>query len=255
MRTTTIMNLKGGTGKTVTAINLAAILARKHDMHVLLCDCDSQANLTEFVAPKGCDLSDGMFELLTGNRARARRSRIDDVDFVPADEQLMSLDISAAGEGKANPMALADFLEERADEYDRAVIDCPPAFSAAAMAALIAADEVVIPMKLDAFGVRGMANLIAQVRNMQKVNPGLEIAGVLPTVVYPGTEQAKTESELRRALEPVGVHVFHHIRRSEKVDQMTFRQAPLIETSPKSKATYEYKLFAWDLLKAEGGAG
>ena len=250
MRTTAIMNLKGGTGKTVTAINLAAILAMKHGMHVLLCDCDSQANLTEFVSLAGAGSDGGMYDLLTGSPARARRTRIDDVDLLSADEQLMSLDVTAAGNGKADPMALRDWLDERAEEYDWCVIDCPPAFSAAAMAALIAADEVVIPMKLDAFGVRGFANLFTQIRNMQKVNPGLEIAGVLPTMVSP--KDAPRETELRQALNGIGVRCFHYICPTDKMVGTTYAQTPLIESSPKSKATYHYKLLARDLI-AEGG--
>ena len=244
------MNLKGGTGKTVTAINLAAILAAKHGMRVLLADCDSQMNLTEFVQLAGSGSDAGMYDLLTGSPARARRTRIDDVDLLSADEQLMSLDVTAAGNGKADPMALRDWLDERADEYDWCVIDCPPAFSAAAMAALIAADNVIIPMKLDAFGVRGFANLFTQIRNMQKVNPGLEIAGVLPTMVSP--KDAPKETELRQGLSAIGVRCFHKICPSDKMVDTTYAQEPLIVSSPKSKATYHYKLLARDLI-AEGG--
>ena len=250
MRTTAIMNLKGGTGKTVTAINLAAILAKKHGMRVLLCDCDSQMNLTEFVQQTGAGSDGGMYDLLTGAPARARRTRIDEVDLLGADEQLMSLDVTAAGNGKADPMALRDWLDEREDEYDWVVIDCPPAFSAAAMAALIAADNVVIPMKLDAFGVRGFANLFTQIRNMQKVNPGLEIAGVLPTMVSP--RHAAKEAELWQGLNAIGVKCFHHICPTDKMVDTTYAQTPLIDSSPKSKATYHYKLLARDLIE-EGG--
>ena len=250
MRTTAIMNLKGGTGKTVTTINAAAIMAQQHGMNVLAIDADSQASLTEFLTLgpyDGLSLG-GMSDLLRGMHAMAIRSKLPNVDLLAADETLMALDIRSFDQGGADPMALADWLGERKDEYDHVLIDCPPAFSAAAMAALIAADNVVIPLKLDAFGIRGLANLMEQIRNMKRINSDLRIAGVLPTMFYPDDIQRKAEAELRKSLRACGVRCFHHVRRSTKMDGSTFEQLPLLDYSPKSKACYEYKLFVIDLL-------
>ena len=245
------MNLKGGTGKTVTTINAAAILAQVHEKNVLAIDADSQASLTEFLQRGPADglALGGMSDLLRGMRAMATHSKLLNVDLLAADETLMALDIRAFDQGGADPMALANWLSDREDEYDHVLIDCPPAFSAAAMAALIAADDVVIPLKLDAFGIRGLANILEQIKNMRRVNPDLRIAGVLPTMYYPDEIQQKAEATLRKALEPVGVHCFHHVRRSVKMDGSTFEQLPLLKFSPKSKTCWEYKLFVLDLLK------
>lgn len=251
MRTTAIMNLKGGTGKTVTTINAASIMAELHDMNVLAIDADSQASLTEFLSRSPDDglALGGISDLLRGMHAMATHSKLQNVDLLAADEMLMALDIRAFDQGGADPLALAEWLADREDEYDHVLIDCPPAFSAAAMAALIAADDVVIPLKLDAFGIRGLANLMEQIRNMRRVNPGLEIAGVLPTMYYPDDLQKKAEADLRKSLNTCGVKCFHHIRRSVKMDGSTFDQKPLLEYSPKSKTCYEYKLFVNELLK------
>lgn len=253
MRTTAIMNLKGGTGKTVTAINAAAILSEIHGFRVLTVDADSQANLTESLcrSPEDSIRVGGLSDLLRGLPGFTYPSKLRGVDLLPGDETLMALDITAAGNGSADTMALADFLNSRTDKWDRVLIDCPPAFSAGAMAALIAADEVVIPLKLDAFGIRGLANLMEQVRNMRRINPDLMIAGVLPTMFYQDEIQKNAESELRRSLMAAGVRCFHHVRRSTRMDGATFAQAPMLHYSPKSKTCYEYKLFVRDLL--EGG--
>lgn len=255
MRTTAIMNQKGGTAKTVTAINTAALLAREYAQRVLLVDADSQANLTEFVT---ADLPDGLTpgglpDLLRGLKAFPLPTKLQNVSILHADETLMELDVTAVSAGKTNPMALADFLEEQEDRYDWCVVDCPPAFSAAAVAALVAADDVIIPIKIDAFGIRGMANLLEQIRNMQKLNPDLEIAGVLPTMTYPSEMQRKTERELRASLEAGGLRVFHHIRRSTKVDESTFAQQALIYSSPKSGAARDYRTFVADLMAMQEG--
>lgn len=253
MRTTAIMNLKGGTGKTVTTINAAAILGELHGCRTLVVDADSQANLTEMLSPSPASrLAGGMSDLLTGQPGTLYPSSIKNVQLLPADETLMALDVTAAGNGTADPMALANFLGKLTKRFERVLIDCPPAFSAGAMAALIAADEVVIPLKLDAFGIRGLANLTEQIRNMRRVNPDLKIAGVLPTMYYEDEVQHQAEDELRQSLRLSDVHCFHHVRRTIRMDGSTFEQLPLLKYSPKSKACYEYKLFVRDLLEMGG---
>ena len=254
MRTTAIMNQKGGTGKTVTSINLAAILARDYANRILLVDADSQANLTEFVTeslPDGQTFG-GYADLLRGRAGRPAETKLQNVRILHADETLMAMDVTAAGNGVADPMALAEFLAGKEEQYEHVIIDCPPAFSAGAMAALIAADDVVIPLKLDAFGMRGMANLLEQIRNMRRINPGLEVAGILPTMTYRTEQQHSTLEQLKQTLAGVGLRCFHPIRRTGKVDDMTFAEEPLIYSSPKSGATRDYKLFTHELLLAEG---
>lgn len=257
------MNLKGGTAKTVTAINLAAVLAHDYDQRVLLVDADSQANLTEFVAGGPVDgvTPGGLADLLRGLDAFPLPSKIPNVKILHADESLMALDVTAASSGVANPMALAEFLKTVEDKYDWVIVDCPPAFSAGAMAALVAADEVVIPMKLDAFGIRGVANLLEQIRNMRRVNPDLEVAGVLPTMTYPDPTQIDAEAKLRDTLAALRIRTFNHIRRSALVDRSTFDQAPLVSASPKSHTLRDYRIFAKRLIgdylddkTLEGGA-
>lgn len=124
--------------------------------------------------------------------------------------------------------------------YDYCLIDCPPAFNAASSAALIAADAVLIPVKLDAFALEGMANLLQQIQNMRRINPQLQVLGVLPVMWY------KSESILQaeRALRESGLRVLPRIRRSDRVDDMTYAQAPLISCSPRSGPCKDYRVLA-----------
>ena len=248
MKTIAFMNLKGGTAKTTTTVNTAAILARDYGQRVVVVDADSQGNTTEFLG-LGVE-HPGLAEMLRGGEAMIQLTRLNDVDLIAADDTLMDLDLSKAAAGEAKIHCL---LEAKKDtyfgKYDFMLIDCPPAFNAAAAAALLAADQVVIPMKLDAFSLRGMANLIRQIQNMQLINPSLRVAGILPTMWYRSDEIVKAERQLRMSNLPV----FPHIRRSSKVDDMTFRQRPLIYSSPKSGACHDYKTFVRRLV--EGGAG
>ena len=247
IRTTAILNLKGGVAKTTTAINMAAILARDHGAYVLLIDGDSQCNTTEFFGGKPDKgnlahvLRNSKFYDDPGKFAaefiqKTGNSRI---DLLPGDETLMDMDLSKVEAGTVCSNVLRYLVEEVKYKYTHILIDCPPAFNAASAAALIAADDVIIPIKLDAFSLRGMGNLMRQIRNMRQINPRLTIAGILPTMWYRDPQIQDAEKQLREA----GLKVFHHIRRSNKVDDMTFQQNPLTVSSPKSGSCVDYKLF------------
>ena len=250
MRTTAILNLKGGVAKTVTCVNMAAILAADYKKRVLVVDADSQANTTEFFGgAEACACT--MSNLLRGmgNCTVIHATGTEDVSLIAADDSLMDLDLSSVKSKEADITSLDRMLGSCADEYDYCLIDCPPAFNAAAAAALLAADDVIIPIKLDAFSLRGMANLTRQVRNMQTINPKLRIAGLLPTMVY-------RSEKIKKALEILQVsdfNVYHTIRKTNKVDDMTFAQVPLIQSSPNSAACVDYRRMVAAYVR-EGGA-
>lgn len=247
IRTTAILNLKGGVAKTTTAINLAAILARDHGKRVLITDADSQCNTTEFY---GADSKEGNLAHVLRNAgsnedpgayaaACIQATKYANVNILPGDDSLMDLDLSKVEQGTVCSNVLRYLVEEVKERYDYHLIDCPPAFNAASAAALIAADDVIIPIKLDAFSLRGMANLMRQIRNMKRINPRLRLAGCLPTMWYKDPQIKEAEAQLRMA----GLPIFHHIRRSDKVDDMTFQQEPLLISSPNSAAGVDYRRF------------
>lgn len=248
-------NLKGGVAKTTTTVNLAADLARFEQKRVLVIDADSQANTTgffeQFSISKGPEVT--MADLLRLDREdlggltpaewiqnAIQRSSFEGVDLLPADSSLMDLDLSKVESEQVFTQVLALGLPELADGYDFVLIDCPPAFNAASAAALLAADAVLIPIKIDAFALEGMGNLMQQIVNMRRINPRLLVLGLLPVMWYRSPAVARAELALR----DTGLRVFPHIRRSDKVDDMTFTQEPLCVCSPKSGACKDYKLLA-----------
>ena len=164
-RTTAIVNLKGGVAKSTTAINMAAILAKEHGKRVCIVDADSQCNTTEFFGVDStkqnlaCILRGAHLYEDPGAFAAAliQKTAYECVDILAGDDTLMDLDLSKVEQGTVSANALRYLVEEVKDRYDHILIDCPPAFNAASAAALIAADDVIIPIKLDAFSLRGMA--------------------------------------------------------------------------------------------------
>lgn len=248
MRVTAIINLKGGVAKTTTVINLAAILNQDYGKRVLLIDGDSQCNLSEFF---GADSAKGSVSgILRSGKvepgmgcipAAIQPTKYNWLHILAADDTLMDMDLSKCETGAANAKVLAILATKVRDYYDVILIDCPPAFNAASAAALIAADDCIIPIKLDAFSLRGMGNLMRQIANMRKINPRLHLAGALPTMWYNSPEIKRCEEQL--ASTP-GLRVYPHIRQSRTVDRMTHQQEPLCIASPKSGAGKDYRHFA-----------
>lgn len=260
MRTTIILNLKGGVAKTASTVNIAAILARDYQKRVLLVDADSQCNTTEFFGgdPANGNLADVLrFIGVEGDGdefavANIQPTNFEGIDLLAGDDSLMDLDLTKVELQDVRATVLRDMVNLLAERnaYDFCLVDCPPAFNAASAAALMAADEVIIPIKLDAFSLRGMVNVLRQIDNMRQINPRLRVAGVLPTMWYKGDNIQQAEETLRSS----GLPVFPHIRRTDKVDDMTFAQEPLLSSSPRSAAGVDYRRFVQAWLKNEGGA-
>lgn len=243
MKITAILNQKGGVAKTTTAANMAAVLQKDHGKKVLLIDADGQCDLSNFFGVNE-NLMGSMMDVMRAPKTTTPDSviystQIHDVDIVPAVDRLMELDISCIKGGKVNANALKIFLDKVANRYDYCIIDCPPAFNAASAAALVAADNVIVPIKLDAFSLHGMKNIMHQVKNMQALNPNLIIAGLLPTMFY----SSPVTNEARDILVLSDYPVFPSIRRSDKVDTMTYAGVPLCIHSPKSAAGVDYRRF------------
>jgi len=143
---------------------------------------------------------------------------------------------------------LRDAVAE-ADAYDCIVIDCPPALSPACAAAIAASTDVVIPIKVDAYSVRGMNELTAQIDRLRSIYPDVHVAGCLPTMWYRSDTVEQGERLLQ---EQAPVHVFaSHIRRSPKVDESTWTGEPVVSWSPRSAAAQDYRAFVAEFLGEE----
>ena len=254
MRTIAIMNNKGGVGKTVTAINLADILVREHGKRVVICDCDGQRNLTDFYDLPGFDESECFTsaKLLTGDMEPVWSDNLVPLPrwaglwMIPGSTDLYDLDLESARFGKAAPLLMRDFVDAAQDdkEVDFFLFDCPPGFTVASVGALMAADEVIVPLTVDGFSIKGMDNLRSQIRTIRRT--GQKRVRLLITQYH----KCNVVRQGEQLLEECGFDRFRTvIRRSVKVSESTFAGQPLAEYAPGNAATNDYRALVRELLE------
>ena len=257
MRTFAILNMKGGVGKTTTAINLAYLLATEYQRRVLLIDADPQANATHALLPDGEWA--GLAGVLNGRVTMYDKvvvsSDIPNLDVIPASDELWGIDLNEYALGwlsnwSAN--ALRNFRDAAAedDTYDVIVIDCPPCFSTPCISAIAAANSIIIPVLPDAFSAAGMDSLVYQIDGVRQIHPDVHIAGCLVNQWHNADVVVDATAYLR---EHSPVPVFDTvIRRTDKVLESTWAREPVQTWSPFSSAARDYRAWVRELAEKEG---
>ena len=255
MRTIAIMNNKGGVGKTVTAINLADILVREHGKRVVLVDCDGQRNLTDFLLPCGYDEETcySTVSLLTGGGEPVWSDNLTPIrpglSLIPGSSDLYDLDLESHRDAAHEPLRVVEFVKAAREDGDTDffLFDCPPGFTLASVGALMAADEVIVPLTVDGFSIRGLDTMQKQLRRLRRLGP--KHLKVLITQ----WNRSKSAMGGERLLRESGVPMFQTvIPRTVKVVESTMMGETLQELSPGCSAMKAYQVFAAELL--EGGA-
>jgi len=178
-----IANQKGGVGKTTTAVNLAASLARK-SVQVLLIDLDAQGNAT---TGSGIDKQGLMASICNVLMEEVLAIDVimetaDGVDLLPANADLTAVEIELM-DAPEREQRLARALAPVRERYDIILIDCPPALSLLTLNALTAADSVLVPMQCEYYALEGLTALLDTIEALKaQLNPALEIEGILRTM-------------------------------------------------------------------------
>lgn len=257
MRTAAFINLKGGVGKTVSAANVAHILAAVHRKRVLLVDGDKQGNASRYFRLYG--EQDGTAALLL-NPERDTEDVVYSTEYKGLDVITSNMDLYTADrklcadKGKSHVLDLKTVLERVRDDYDYCIIDNGPAADVITLNVLAAADDVLIPIRPDEFSFSGLLDLVEQVESVWAVNPGLTLRGAFFTH-WQGREAFR---QARQSLEDSRIcPVFQTaIAYNPKISESTLEETPLCAFAPRSWAAIQYKkLTAEYLALTDSGKG
>lgn len=186
-----LVNQKGGVGKTTTSINLASslgILGKK----VLLVDFDPQGNATTGVGVDKGGLNATIYEAMMNEKKSnevIKKTKFQNLDLIPANVNLAAFTVNFSNLQKNDPNfskngQLKKVLDEVKDKYDYILIDCPPSLGILISNALTASDSVIIPVQCEFFALEGIMQLLNTIRVARsKTNPNLEIEGVVLTML------------------------------------------------------------------------
>ncbi|MEG0260648.1 MAG: ParA family protein [Lysinibacillus sp.] len=240
MKTISIINLKGGVAKTVSSINIAYTLVKEHGKRVLLIDNDKQGNTSKFFQLYNYE-HDGIAELLTDKSLDVdnviQKTAYEGLDIITANMNLLRankeilLDVS-----RPQQTRLRKKLEKVQDQYDYCVIDNAPGIDMSVINALVASDDVLVPVKIDKFAFDGLEQLVEQVEDVSDFNSDITFRGCFITMYQRNGVNTQGSEYLTSSDYPV---FRTHIRKTVKVDETTFAGKPLLDYR-KSTAGADY---------------
>ena len=184
-----IINQKGGVGKTTTVINLAAGLSMR-GKKILVIDLDPQGNATTGLGLSNTANSElTIYSVLNGNKKISeviQRTNIKNLNLITSNVDLSGLEVETAGDSRRAfklKDELTSILNDSRASYDYILIDCPPSLSLLTIMALVAPDELVVPLQTEFFALEGLTQLMKTIdRIKSNLNPDLDIRGILLTM-------------------------------------------------------------------------
>ncbi len=253
MRTLAIVNLKGGTGKTVSAANMAHILAALHRKKVLLVDGDKQGSASRYFGVYG--EQDGTAALLLADALDTEsveqviyQTGYKGLDIITSNLELYTADRALYDrQDMDTAKVLFSALNYIRNDYDFCIIDNGPSVDTVTLNVLAAADDVLIPIRPDEFSFSGLLDLVEQVDGVRAaVNPGLTLRGAF----FTHWQNRETFAQARRSLEDSGICPVLQtaISYNPKVPESTLEEKPLCVFAPRSWAAIQYKKLTAEYL-------
>ena len=189
MKIISIINQKGGVGKTTTVINLAAGLSDQ-GKKILVIDLDPQGNATTGLGLSNLENSNGtIYGVLNGTKKVSeviKSTKFKNLDLITSNVDLSGLEVETAGDSKRAFILkdqLTTYLSDSRADYDYILIDCPPSLSLLTVMALVSSNSLIVPLQAEFFALEGLTQLVKTIDRIKvSLNPELQIRGILLTM-------------------------------------------------------------------------
>lgn len=259
MRSIAIMNQKGGVGKTTTAVNISAALADT-GMRVCLIDMDPQAHATLHFGIEPQIEMPSIYTVLTGEASLADvRQQVNDcLSIVPSHLDLAGAEVELAGV-VGREFILRDKLNEESESFDYLLIDCPPSLGVLTINALVAVEEVFIPLQPHFLALHGLSKLLQTIQLVsRRLNNRLKLSGIVLCMYDAGTRLA---AEVSQDVDEFFQESFHgetpwasaqifqtRIRRNVRLAEAPSFGQSIFEYDPHSNGAADYRQLAQEIV-------